>query len=67
MLAQDLFYMHREFDAGSGTNESLLKVAFKFVALTPGTTVLKSVYAEVREDQVPDKYDHWLRIIVLGD
>ena len=63
--------MHREFDPQSGANESRLKVAFKFVALTPGTTLLKSVYTEIREEAEgggsQQSFNHWVRVIVLGD
>ncbi len=61
--------MHREFDATSGGNDSRLKVAFKFVGLTPGTTLLKSTYSEIKEESSQEemKWDHWLRVIVLGD
>eukprot|EP00746_Dinoflagellata_sp_MGD_P144892 gnl/MRDRNA2_/MRDRNA2_77588_c0_seq1.p1 gnl/MRDRNA2_/MRDRNA2_77588_c0~~gnl/MRDRNA2_/MRDRNA2_77588_c0_seq1.p1 ORF type:complete len:570 (+),score=125.55 gnl/MRDRNA2_/MRDRNA2_77588_c0_seq1:227-1711(+) len=50
VLARDFFYVHVEFDqhaaqeAGSSCGWAL-KLAFKFVAITPGKAVLKSKYA----------------------
>ncbi|CAD7956566.1 unnamed protein product [Amoebophrya sp. A25] len=42
VLAQDAFYMHREFDTNCPPNQTVLKVAYKFVALAPGVATFKS-------------------------
>ncbi|CAD7922413.1 unnamed protein product [Amoebophrya sp. A120] len=48
VVAQDVFYLHREFDLNFHPGHTVLKVAFKFVALAPGVAVFRSCYHGAR-------------------
>lgn len=44
VLAQDSYYYHQEFDLHSPSPGNVLKVAYKFVAISPGSTQFRSCY-----------------------
>lgn len=56
--------MHREFDLNALLGQTLLKVAFKFVALKPGVAVLKSFYSSPRSALTGGAVRQSLRVIV---
>eukprot|EP00392_Amoebophrya_sp_AT5.2_P005841 g5851.t1 len=44
VVSQDVFYLHREFDLNTIPGRTVLKVAFKFVALRAGVATFRSCY-----------------------
>eukprot|EP00397_Hematodinium_sp_SG-2012_P015077 GEMP01015349.1.p1 GENE.GEMP01015349.1~~GEMP01015349.1.p1 ORF type:complete len:651 (+),score=117.53 GEMP01015349.1:183-2135(+) len=48
ILAQDTFYLHQEFDLHSPTACTVVKVAYKFIALSPGIVEFRSSYAPMQ-------------------
>lgn len=82
VLVQDSFYQHAEFDQHATQDASLalpkdalspsgtvLKLAFKFVALNPGTTLFKSRHAKppsAADGNAPREWTQNLKVVVVS-